>query len=177
MDAPAWLTPHLREGEQVRWVHDPGPEGWRRAIVGIALWAWLTFWVGFSMPSWWQLLPIWPERSVSPVVGALLAGIGFLGDAATSVLRHRYTGYAVTDQRLLRVHLEHSLARLVPVAKPDAWPLGQVSIAEKERARGGHRVRLEVRSPAGKRLARFRLRVADEPALRAALRAPPPQAA
>lgn len=165
MDAPPWLAPHLRAGETVRWTHAPGPEAWRRVVVGVVLWGWLTFWVGFSKPSWWTFLPIWPETKVAPVVGALVAGLAFLLDAASTTLRARYTAYAVTDQRLLRVHLAHPLARVLPPPRPDAWPLAQARVVEQETRRGRTRVRILVASPAGRRLARFRLSVPDGAAL------------
>jgi hypothetical protein len=175
LTAPAWLAPHLQPGESVRWSEAPGGEAWRRVLFSVALWAYLTFYVGFRMPSWWEYLPIWPERNVSPVLGAIVLGLGFLADSARTALRHRYTAYAVTDQRLLRVPLRHPLSRLLPEPKADAWPLEQVRVVERERKhRRRARVRVQVESKAGRRLARFRMEdVRDEQALLDALRPPP----
>ncbi|GEM_PF-3716794 len=172
--SPAWLSPHLQPGEPVRWAEAPGHEAWRRVALSVALWAYLTFYVGFSRPSWWQYLPIWPEHAVSPVIAALVAGLAFLADSARTVLQHRYTAYAVTDRRLLRVHLDHPLSRVLPAPKPDAWPLAQVRVVEREagKRRRRARVRVQVESPAGRRLARFRVEPSDERAFLDAVRAP-----
>lgn len=170
--APEWLAPHLAKDEQVRWAQAPGSEGFRPALVSVAIGAWLTFYVGFAKPSWWSFLPIWPERSVSPILGALAAGLLFLGDALQSVKKHRYTAYAITDKRLLRVPLAHPLSRFLPDERADAWPLSQTRVVEKESRRGKARVRFQVENERGRRVARFRVgRVRDEAVLLDALRA------
>lgn len=170
MSAPEWLTPYLEEGETVRWAEAPGDEAWRRALAGIAIGAYMTFYLGIRTPSWWQLLPIWPERTFSPTLAALVAGVGFFVDAANRVLKHRYTAYAVTDRRLLRVPLAHPLSSVLPGPKPDAWPVDQARVVEREGRGRRRRVRVQVESPSGKRLARFRLTPRDADGLVQALR-------
>ena len=147
---PAWLAPHVAAGERVAWARGPGGAGWRGAAFAVAMAAFMTFYVGFSGPEWWTLLPVWPERAVSPLLGALLAAAGFLAEAARTVVKHRYTAYAVTDARLLRVVT-------LGGGRRDAWPLSQVRIVERETDGRRSRTRVEVRSPAGKRVARFRV--------------------
>ena len=169
MDTPTWLAPRLAPDERVRYVHEPDDEGWRAAAVSIALAAYLTFVVGFSASeyAWWRYVPGVRDlgSSVPPVVASVVGIVGFGADAVQKVLRHRFTGYAVTDQRLHRVGL-------LSWMRSDAWPLADVRLVEHERRRRrrGDRVRLEVRDGrSGKRRARFRLRVRDGDALRAAL--------
>jgi len=169
---PAWLAPHLAQDEQARWAEAPGPEAWRSALVSVAFGAWLTIYVGFWKPAWWEFLPIWPERDVSPILGALVAGLLFLGEALATVKKRRYTAYAVTDKRLLRVPLEHPLSRFLPDERAEAWPLAQARVVEKESRRGKARVRFQVENEKGQHLARFRVGgVRDEARLLDALRA------
>ena len=168
VDAPAWLAPKLQPGETVRYVHEPGAEAWRPALVGVGVWAWLTFYVGFSRPEWWQFLPIWPEHVVSPWVSAIVGGLLFLGDAGKRILDTRYTAYAVTDQRLLRVGLDHPLAGVMP-PRTDAWPLARVRVIERDKDKRRPRVRVQIERPDGKREARFRVRPRDAGAFVAAL--------
>lgn len=168
MDAPAWLAPHLAPGESVRWTHEPGPEAWRRVVVRLAVGAWLTIWVGASAPSWWTFLPIWPRQAVPPAAAAVLVGLGIVGDVASTLRRQRYTAYAATDRRFLRVPLPHPLSGLLR-EKADAWPIERVRIVEREARRGKTRLRIEARNAVGKRVARFRVAVPDARALDAAL--------
>lgn len=166
--APAWLAPRLAPDERVRWVHEPDDEAWLSAAVSVAVAAYLTFVVGFSASeyAWWHYVPVVRDAgsAVPPLVASVVGIMGFGADAVQKVLHHRFTGFAVTDRRVHRVGL-------LSWMKSDAWPLADVRLVErKRRRRRGDRVRLEVRDGrTGKRRARFRLRVKDGDALRAAL--------
>jgi hypothetical protein len=86
-------------------------------------------------------------------------------NAAQLLVRHRFTAYAATDARFLRI----GLLSFLPT---DAWPIADARLVERERRRGRHRVRVEIRKPGARRRGvRFRIsRVKDLDGLRAALR-------
>src|SRR5436305_11369790 len=100
---PPWLAPHLRPDERPLWTLDPGTRAWPRVLASGLLAAWSGLYVPFAAGAWWRALPIWPETRVSPIVGALLAAAGFAYDAAERVVKGRFTAWAITDRRLVRV--------------------------------------------------------------------------
>jgi hypothetical protein len=168
MDAPDWLAPHVAADERVAWSQDAdrnwAPFGW--SVFGVAVSAYFGGSWFLDMPgrwSWaWALVP--GKGPTLPQWLVLIVGfVGFVGTLGEQHLKRHFTAWAVTDRRLVRV------ARLGP-ERAASWPLAQVRIVEKERKKGRSRVRVQMTSSSGKRLARFRISgVEDEVALLSAL--------